>query len=103
MKVLLVIVLLIVILMMLSDNKEGMTDLSDDMAALRRFKNEPYPAINSTKKLKDLELKMKDSEDLSEIIKKYNNNDDAKKITPTLTLNEAIDKLQYIKDNEPSE
>jgi hypothetical protein len=104
MKAILMIGLLVVILIMLSGNQEGMTELPDDIATLKRFKKDPYPEKNSAVKLKDLLLNMKDSEALSKIIKTYGEtNDEERKVTSTLSLNDAIDKLQYIKDNEKSE
>jgi hypothetical protein len=105
MKAILMIGVLVVILIMLSGNiQEGMTELSDDITTLKGFKKEPYPEKNSAVKLKDLLLNMKDSEALSKIIKTYGEtNNEERKVTPTLSLNDAIDKLQYIKDNEKSE
>jgi len=104
MKAILMIGVLVVILIMLSGNQEGMTELPDDIATLKGFKKDPYPEKNSAVKLKDLLLNMKDSEALSKIIKTYGEtNDEERKVTTTLSLNDAIDKLQYIKDNEKSE
>jgi hypothetical protein len=104
MKAILMIGLLVVILIMLSGNQEGMTELPDDIATLKRFKKDPYPDKNSAIKLKELQLNMKDNEALVNIIKTYGETtDEDRKVTTTLTLNEAIDKLQYIKDNETTE
>ena len=100
MKIILVVGLIVLVLLMTMNVKEGFSD-SDIDNDIGKFNNIKSAASTDTQTLamKDMKINTATMNDMQQLITKYNDGDDSKKVTSNLTVDQAIQKLNHRKSS----